>query len=149
MNSGMLFNVLKNDDEEISIYYIKNKFNSFNSKLLNYEKIDSNISYLNLKCDKIQEKYLSNDTIKASFVRLISNISILEEYILNEEANDRLMFIGSSYKRYGKYTLQNIENTHSPEILLYKVTDIYERDSIDNDVKSYIDKIIEKEYECH
>lgn len=144
MNSGITFCL---DSERLDNYTkileFKKDDRNISLEMIDSEKQDSNILYLDFHCEKYLESYFINDSNFIQTEKLIADVPLIDKYISEDRYKSKLILLGSSYAKYKKYSLQNIEVTHNEPVLMYKVKDIYEKESIDYDLKNVINKIKE------
>jgi len=142
MNTGITFCL---DSESINTYtkikrFIKDDKN-ITLELIESKKQDSNILLLNMYNEKYLESYIFNEHSFIQVEKLIADVPLIDKYIGEDKFKSELKLLGSSYNKYKKYSLQNIEVTHNEPVLIFQVKDIYEQDSIDIDLLKLIDKI--------
>lgn len=142
MNTGITF---CRDSESINTYtkikrFIKDDKN-ITLELIESKKQDSNILLLNMYNEKYLESYIFNEHSFIQVEKLIADVPLIDKYIGEDKFKSELKLLGSSYNKYKKYSLQNIEVTHNEPVLIFQVKDIYEQDSIDIDLLKLIDKI--------
>ena len=142
MNTGITFCL---DSESINTYtkikrFIKDVKN-ITLELIESKKQDSNILLLNMYNEKYLESYIFNEHSFIQVEKLIADVPLIDKYIGEDKFKSELKLLGSSYNKYKKYSLQNIEVTHNEPVLIFQVKDIYEEDSIDIDLLKLMDKI--------
>ncbi len=142
MNTGITFCL---DSESINTYtkikrFIKDDKN-ITLELIESKKQDSNILFLNMYNEKYLESYIFNEHSFIQVEKLIADVPLIDKYIGEDKFKSELKLLGSSYNKYKKYSLQNIEVTHNEPVLIFQVKDIYEEDSIDIDLLKLMDKI--------